>query len=401
LEAWRTSDAEGVEVSEAQLTDLAVSSPGMARSMLNLFRAHHRARNSADTLAERLAMPRAAQDLGRGLLPTEEVNDLIQARGNHFPTLEAAAESLWKVASLDGNDLYDGLVRHLGERHAVTVKVVPVSETGRAPMRKFDQTTRILTLSRMLRPRTLNFQLALQVALLEHRDRLDTIIESADLRTDDSRELAILALANYFAGAVLMPYGPFLGEAKARRYDIELLGHRFRTSFEQVCHRMTTLSRPGAAGVPFHFVRVDIAGNIIKQFSASGIRFPHYGAGCSLWNVYRCFQQPGRIRIQVSRMPDEKRFFCLATTIRKGLGGYCDEHTIQALGMGCRAEDARALVYSDGIDIADADADVKIGVTCRLCERGGCAQRAFPAVSVPLRVSLDERGMSPFDAPQP
>ena len=116
-----------------------------------------------------------------------------------------------------------------------------------------------------------------------------------------------------------------------------------------------------------------------------------------MWNVYRCFQQPGRIRTQVSRMPDGGRFFCLATTIRRGLGGYKDEHTIQAIGMGCRAEHARGMVYSDGIDIDNGAADVRIGVTCRLCDRKGCAQRAFPALATPLRVTLDERGVSPFE----
>jgi predicted transcriptional regulator/transcriptional regulator with XRE-family HTH domain len=401
VEAWRTSDAEGVQIEESQLRDLVASSPGLARSLKNLFRAHHRAQQSARTLAERMAMPNAgASELGRGLLPTEVVNDLIQTRGNHFPSLETAAEALWHKAELDTNDLYGGLVRYLSRKHAVTVRVVPVSDIAREPMRRFDPSSRVLTLSRSLRPRTVHFQLGVQIALIEHRELLDEIVASAEMPSKDARLLATLALANYFAGAVLMPYGPFLEEAQRRRYDIEILGHRFRTSFEQVCHRLTTLSRDGAAGVPFHFVRVDIAGNIIKQFSASGIRFPHYGAGCSLWNVYRCFQQPGRIRIQVSRMPDETRFFCLATTIRKGLGGYADEHTVQAIGMGCRAEDAGALVYSDGIDMKDRGADVKIGVTCRLCERQGCAQRAFPAVSAPLRVSLNERGMSPYDAPR-
>jgi predicted transcriptional regulator/transcriptional regulator with XRE-family HTH domain len=398
VEAFKTSGVRELDITPSRLLELASSNPTAARAMLDLFRAQHRTQQSLETVAERFAMPtEAAAELRRGLLPSEEVSDFLGTNGNHFSTLEAAAERLWTTAELDGDDLYAGLVDHLRVRHAVDVELVPVGREG-GSIRRFDPKKRRLTLSRMLRPRTLNFQLAVQVALLAHREELASLVEAGGLKSRDSVKLATLALANYFAGAVLMPYAPFLAEAKAQRYDIELLGHRFRTSFEQVCHRLTTLRRLGAEGVPFHFVRVDIAGNIVKQFSASGIRFPRFGAGCSLWNVYRCFQQPGRVRIQVSSMPNDERFFCLATTIRRGVGGYRDEHTVQAIGMGCRAEHARQLVYSDGIDVNNPSADVKIGVTCRLCERKGCAQRAFPALSVPLRVTLDERGFSPFDA---
>jgi len=397
VEAWSASGVPDLELTPSVLEGLADSHAQAARAMLDLFRAHHRTQQSMRTMAERFAMPgEAAEELGRGLLPTEDVTDFLGAAENHFPTLEAAAERLWSSAELEPDNLYGGLVRHLAERHAVTVRLVPVGrEAGK--VRRFDPTKRVLTLSRKLRPRTVNFQLALQIGLLAHREELGSLVEAGRLKSTDSETLATLALGNYFAGAVLMPYGPFLEEAREKRYDIELLGHRFRTSFEQVCHRMTTLRRPGAEGIPLHFIRVDIAGNIIKQFSVSGIRFPRFGAGCSLWNVYRCFQQPGRIRTQVSRMPDGGRFFCLATTIRRGLGGYKDEHTIQAIGMGCRAEHARGMVYSDGIDIDNGAADVRIGVTCRLCDRKGCAQRAFPALATPLRVTLDERGVSPFE----
>ncbi len=401
MEAARTSEFEDDGLSEQALHRLVRDQPGLGRAVLKLFRSHHSARQSVATLAERIAGPtEVVEGFGRGLLPTEEVSDLVQVHRNHFPALEAAAEALWASGVLDANNLFAGLVEHLRMRHAVTLEVLPVGAEGTDTLRRFDPKRRVLTLSRALRPRTLNFQLAVQIALLEHRAVIAEIVDAGGLGSADARNLATLALARYFAAAVIMPYQPFLAAAAAHRYDIEMLGHRFRASFEQVCHRLTTLRREGAEGVPFHFVRVDIAGNIIKQHSGSGIRFPRFGAGCSLWNVYRCFQAPGRIRIQVSRMPNGERFFCLATTIRKGIGGYKDEHTVHAIGLGTNMEHARKLVYSDGVALDVPAADVRIGVTCRLCEREGCAQRAFPAISVPLRVSLDERGLSPFDAPR-
>jgi predicted transcriptional regulator len=204
-----------------------------------------------------------------------------------------------------------------------------------------------------------------------------------------------VALANYFAGAVLMPYRLFLQAARQERYDIELLGHRFRTSIEQTCHRLTTLSRPGEEGVPFHLVRVDIAGNISKKFSATGIRFARFGAACSLWNVFQAFVAPGRIIVQVSEMPDGAAFFCFATTVPKGRGGYHSPHTVHAIGMGTTLEAAKELVYADGMDLQRIER-VPIGVTCRLCPRMDCAQRAFPPLRTELSVDPNVRGLSLF-----
>jgi predicted transcriptional regulator len=251
-------------------------------------------------------------------------------------------------------------------------------------------------LSEVLPPRSRNFQLAHQAALLCEEQTIDRIVDEANLSTDDSRNLARIALANYFAGAVLMPYGPMVQAAERERYDIELLGHRFRTSVEQICHRLTTLRRPGREGVPFHMVRVDIAGNLSKRFSATGIRFARFGAACSLWNVFQAFLNPGRIRPQLSTMPDGQHFFCFATTIPKGRGGFHAPHTVHAIGMGCSAERAGELVYSDGIDLGNLDAAVPIGITCRLCERMDCGQRAFPPLHQPLRVDPNLRGVSSF-----
>jgi predicted transcriptional regulator len=208
--------------------------------------------------------------------------------------------------------------------------------------------------------------------------------------------LARVSLANCFAGAVLMPYGPFLAAAEAERYDIELLGHRFRTSFEQVCHRLTSLRRKDRAGVPFHFIRVDLAGNISKRFSASGIPFARFGSACSKWNVFHAFMTPGRIRRQLSRMPDGRTYFCIARTLRKGAGGFHAPHPVQAIGLGCEVRHARELVYADGVDLDSPSVLVDIGTSCRLCPRKDCAERAFPSLERPLRIDEDVRGASFF-----
>ncbi|HET9465612.1 MAG TPA: short-chain fatty acyl-CoA regulator family protein, partial [Gemmatimonadales bacterium] len=204
------------------------------------------------------------------------------------------------------------------------------------------------------------------------------------------------ALASYFAAAVLMPYGDFLRNTEEVRYDIELLGHRFRVGWEQVCHRLTTLRRPGNEGVRFHLARVDIAGNISKKFSATSVRFPRFSGLCPLWNVHAAFLQPGRIRIQLSRLPDGNALFSVSRTVQRHSGDYHQPIVLFSVGIGCDVSEARRLVYSDGVDLENLTAAVPIGITCRLCERPSCQARAFPSLQFPLRIDEHVRGVSFF-----
>src|SRR4029079_13274406 len=180
---------------------------------------------------------------------------------------------------------------------------------------------------------------------------------------------------NYFAAAVVMPYQMFRDAAKKVRYDVDILRNRFGVSFEQVCHRLTTLRRPGAEGVPMHFIRVDIAGNISKRFSASGIHIARFGAACPRWNVYDAFATPGMLRVQVSRMPEGQAYFCVARTVQAARrinrrGGLPHRAGQLSIGLGCAIQHARDLVYSDGLNLDDPEIVTPIGVSCRTCPRG-------------------------------
>ncbi|WP_437334774.1 MULTISPECIES: helix-turn-helix domain-containing protein [unclassified Sorangium] len=379
-------------LTNADLRELVASSPNVARAVLTLYRTYATTRESLDTLGERLAGDGfVAVDNSR--LPSEEVSDLIQRRMNHFPELEEGAEALWREAELDADDVYRGLVRYLHATRGIEVRIVRVADERQA-MRRYDPERRVLSISEVLPPRSRRFQLAHQLGLLTQSAAIDRILRDENLTTPESRALARVALANYFAAAILMPYQPFLEAARAERYDIELLAHRFGTSFEQVCHRLTTLRRPGAEGVPMHMVRIDIAGNISKRFSGSGIRFARFSGACPRWNVHAALMTPGMIRIQLSQMPDGAVYFCIARTVRSDRGGYHVPHTVQSIGMGCDVRYARELVYADGIDLDNIGAAVPVGVTCRTCERLDCAQRALPALQHPLRLDENRRGVS-------
>jgi predicted transcriptional regulator len=146
-------------------------------------------------------------------------------------------------------------------------------------------------------------------------------------------------------------------------------------------------------------VRVDIAGNISKHFSASGIRFARFSGACPRWNVYGAFMQPGFIRTQLSRMPDGTTYFCIARTVRKEGGGFRAPQSRLAIGLGCEVSHARELVYADGMDLENLEAAEPIGPTCRLCERMDCRQRAFPPLNAHLAVDENVRGHSFYVAP--
>jgi predicted transcriptional regulator len=277
--------------------------------------------------------------------------------------------------------------------------MVPV-ESDTAVLRSYNPDRRVLRLAQLLPPRSLHFQLAVQIGLLTYDEEIQRIVGEASFSSPAALTLARLAMANYFAGAVLMPYEPFVKAARAQRYDVELLGHRFRTSYEQVCHRLTTLRRPGREGVPFHMVRVDMAGNISKRFSGSGIRFARYGGACPKWNVHAAFLTPGVIRTQVSQMPDGRLYFCFARSIQQDIGGYSQAKHVHAVGLGCKVEHGRDIVYADGIDLEGSRAVIEVGVTCRLCDRVDCRQRAFPTLQHRLEIDENKRGInfySPVD----
>ncbi len=384
-------------VTTSDVRELA-ESPAAARAIIALFHAYRSSVQSMRDLASQLYDGGVLQGVDPIHLPSEEASDVIQENLNYFPELEAAAEEIARRAVLDRSDMYRSIVAHLRERHRVEVVLMPVSG-DRGFIRRYDAESRTLYLSQVLSPWSRQFQAAHQLGLLEGAGAIDAILERSqkNLNTPESVKLCRVALANYFAGALLMPYDAFFRMAEDVRYDIELLQHHYTASWEQVCHRLTTLRKQGATGVSFHFVRVDIAGNISKRFSGTGIRFARFSGSCPRWDVHAAFLTPGRIRTQFSKMPDGTAYFCVARTIRKSYG-YASGDALMAVGIGCPVKDARKLVYADGYDLENMDAAVPIGTTCRLCERADCEQRAFPPIQHGLKVDENVRGRS-FYAP--
>ncbi len=299
IEAFADPLFEDNPLTSNDVRELASASPTAARAVLQLYRAYRGACVAADAMSSQIEDGDDAGAGPRAELPSEEVSDLLQQHMNYFPDLEARAEALRREAGFGDLDRFGALVRHLQRAHGIKVELVRW-DRDRPTLRRYDPDARVLSLSELLPTRSRLFQLATQVALIAHDDALDAVARDPIVTGPDSRALARVALANYFAGAVIMPYDAFLRAAEESRYDIDVLGRRFGVGFEQTCHRLTTLRRPGAEGVPFHMMRIDVAGNISKRFSASGIRFARFSGVCPRWNIFSAFQTPNMIRVQVS-----------------------------------------------------------------------------------------------------
>ncbi len=395
MEAFGDDLFGDIDLTTTDVRDLVTSNSTVARAILALYDRYRNMRDDAETVS---AQARTNHDdvTISDRLPSEQVSDFLQTRANYFPELEESAERVNHDSSLSGEDTLGAMSTFLTNTFGVRVMDMPEDDTR--AVRRFDPDSRILGLSKMLPADSRNFQAAHQIGLLAADREIDMLVDEGDFTNEDGRTLARIALANYFAGALLMPYDTFHKAAKTHRYDVELLQHRFGVSFEQACHRLTTLQRPRKRGVPFHLLRADIAGNISKRFSLSGIHIPRHGGACPRWNVYTAFLQPGTINVQISQMPDGKTFFCIARTVHKANGGYGQPRSYLSIGLGCEMSDAAALVYADGINLERPERIVPIGVSCRTCPRMDCGQRAFPPVAHALETDENARGVSAYSS---
>jgi hypothetical protein len=396
MEAFSDPIFDGADVKASDIREFATNLPALGQAVLDLYDLYKRSPNGSGAInvgEDAVESPALA-------IPSEEVTEFIQKRLNHFPELEDAAENLWVDNGLAIHTLHQDLIQLLATRYAVDVQIAPAGTLG-GSLREYNPLTRRLALSEMLPLPSRTFQLAHQIAFLGFRREIDTIVSGGKLSSQQADQLARSAMANYFAAAVMMPYNRFLEAARSTRYDINILQHRFNVSFEQVCHRLTTLRRKNAEGVPFHLIRVDIAGNISKRFSASGIHIARFGAACPRWNVYDAFATPGMLRVQVSRMPDGQSFFCIARTIRPsgrgiGRGALLQPAGQLAIGLGSALQHARDVAYADGLNLDDPQIITPIGVSCRTCPRDDCADRAVPSLHAKLEIDENRRGMSTY-----
>ena len=363
----------------------AANAPTLARAFLDLHAAYRQTHERLASLDEALGR----EDARLQPSPWEEVRDFFHYCDNYIDAVDRAAERFARRID-PGEAMADAAVRML-DSHGVTTVF-----TDTADVRRYDAVTKTLTISRFATPATQTFQVLLQLALIAQEQLLEATLDLARFQSPEARSIAKVGLANYFAGAALMPYAAFLDAAQETRHDLEVLATRFGASLEQVAHRLSTLQRPGAKGIPFFFVRVDQAGTITNRHSATTLQFARYGGACPLWNVHQAFELPGQFLRQLAETPDGARYFCLARDVSKSGGAYNVPTRRYAIGLGCEVKHAPALVYADHMDLSAAEAYAPIGISCRICERRNCHQRSVPPLERQLRVDIDRRGVLPY-----
>jgi len=353
---------------------------------------HHTLRQTQDRLAM-LEEAIAGEAAPAARTPWETVRDWFHEAGNYIHELDVAAEALHGEIGLAGADKAAALAQALADRHGCDMRL---SEKDATTLRTFDAGDRRLTLNAALPPPSRAFQIANQLMQFELGEALARIVAEAQLADPIADQLLRLGLANYAAGALLMPYGAFRQTARDLRHDIDPLARAFGVSFEQACHRLSTLQRPGLRGIPFFFCRVDMAGNITKRHSATRLQFARFGGACPLWGVHEAVAIPDRIVVQLAEMPDGVRYVSMAKGLVKPSGRYARAPRRYAVALGCESEHAANFVYADGLRLTDEAAATPIGMSCRLCPRASCDQRAFPPLDRPIHIERDRRGIVPY-----
>lgn len=371
-------------IARYELLEVADNAPSVADAVARLYAA----------LVERRQHPAgAAPDESSLITPESWVRDYIQAQRNHSPEIEEAAETL-SGAFGDAAYLFEGLRRRLKEGFGVETRVVP-PELLDFSSQAYDLHRKRLMLSALLRPESRTFGAAYQLALFELGPMLKRLVDGAAAPDAPTARLLLMSLANYAAGAIMMPYGRFLAAAEKLRYDVDRLCGAFGASVEQVSHRFTTLGRTGARGIPFFMLRVDGAGNISKRFAGDSFPFSRFGGTCPRWNLHAAFQTPGRVATQIVETPDGARFFTISRTVERAVRLDPRESSQLAIGLGCDVKYAPKIVYADGQDLAKPLV-TPIGPACTICPRIRCPQRAAAPVGRTLAVHETEKTISPY-----
>jgi XRE family transcriptional regulator, fatty acid utilization regulator len=372
-----------------ELKLVSQNAPGLARALISCHQAYRRNSEQLASLDDTLGRSTAIAEP----TPYEEVRDFFHFVDNYIHNLDVAAERLAADLGIGEGEAGPVLSSYLENHFDVRVAHTMTSEDV---IRRFDAKSKLVFLNPYSPAATRNFQIAFQIAELAMEQEVTALAHKADFRSVEALEICKIGLYNYFAGALTLPYQIFLTAAKDLRHDLELLGARFGASIEQVAHRLSTLQRPGLKGVPIFFARIDRAGNITKRHSAAKLQFARFGGACPLWNVHQAFETPGRFIRQLAETPDGMRYLSVATELAKAGGGFNAPQRRYAIALGCEVTYANAFVYADGLDMTKRTAFDPIGISCRICERPNCQQRAVPPLKRKLMVDHHLRGAIPY-----
>jgi len=390
----------GVQVSKNETEDLVGASPEVIKAFLRLHERYRELTLNTYSDANPLADREKVELLEESARPVETIRQYIHDQNNYFPKLDEAASAFHAKLTKNRKPIDIAIQERLEQKHELKIRILPTSAMP-SSFRYFDRHRSGIDISELLHPTGRQFQLAFQLIFIEYRDLIDGLAAESGIQDETAIGLLRVSLANYAAAALLMPYDRFLKACEDTRYDVDLLSHRFGTSFEQTAHRLTTLQKPDARGIPFFFLRIDAAGNVSKRFSAGRFHFSKFGGACPIWNIHRTFEQPGETLTQLIQMPDDTTYVSISKAITRSRGYHGRPPARVAIGLGCDRAYADNLVYFDRMNLSDQEPTL-IGVNCYLCDRQNCASRAHAPLNRKLKFDAHARGISlyEFEPPQ-
>ena len=384
---------EDLDILGPEVQDLVNTNPKIARALIKLGDNYKQKGQEIVSKVENISGK--IIDGRKTSFPGEVVSDFLQENKNYFSKLEKFADDIFNRIQINNRATYMALCDFLKTEYGVKVKDV-LPEDGKPFSKIYYKSQKELHLSDYVALETKKLYAAAQIAQEGAMVVIENYLSEFRFPSEESKKLTKVALLNYCGAAILMPYKLFHQECMKQKYDLELLQNTFACTFEQIAHRVTCLQDPKLPGIPFHFLRVDVAGNISKRFSLSGIEIPRYGGACPRWNVYSAFSRPGVIQAAVSKMSNGEKYVCIARTVEKGVGRYGKKKSILSIGLGCQAKYAKDFVYTENLDLNDKKTEIPIGVSCRTCDRLDCSQRAFPPLHKKFDVDINNRGVSVY-----
>lgn len=377
-EAFGDALVRNLGVPTRELGALIESHPAIAEAIGRFYRALLDLRRLPD-------MPRQPDGIvGPAGSSVDWLRDHLRRRRNHLPEIDQLAESTAAELPDDPAERQTAMRARLKERWNVSTVVAPGGSLAGA-LRHYDHRRRRLMLAEALPAPGRQFALAYQLCLFEFDPLLGERLERAGAPDAATRLLLKIAFVNYAAAALLMPYERFRRAAEESRHDMGLLQARFGVSFEQAAHRLTTLGRTGARGLPFFLVKFDDAGQVAKRYVGEGYPFARHGGLCPRWNGHEALGPSSGPVAGLIETPAGARFVTIAAAAERRGRGH------QAVAIGCDARHAARIVHCAGLTTPTT-----VGPSCSLCERPDCPDRALPPIARALELDQFRRPYAPW-----
>lgn len=358
---------------EADIKELLDAHPLGAQALVRMHKAYRNLSQTHAGLAERMSDDGAA---AAGVhSPEDVVREIVQETEGHFADIEEAAALFRDEIRITQAGGFHELSARLQQLHSVRTRILPQDVMGTL-MRRYDRHSRRLLVSELLDGFSRSFQLAIQIGHLELRDLLDEycldprVVAAGRPAAENMRE----ELARRFAAAVLLPYDRLLEAAQETGYDLVLLSRQFGCGMDVLMRRLASLRQSGQTGIPFFFLRIDRAGQLVERGGARNLALSRVGGPCPIWPLWQA--SSGTVVPHTVTMPDNTHLLLLSGQVQRVVPGTPARIREQVIVLGCNLNRAGDTVYAAQLGDEPEMRSHPIGPGCRLCERSNCPERS-------------------------